>query len=192
MIFVTLGTQDKGFPRLLDAIEKEIKKGTIKEKVIVQAGLTKYKSDNMEIFDFVSTKEFDKLMDEASIVITHGGAGSILTAIKKNKVVIAAARLKKYKEHNNDHQKQIIREFVDEGYILELKDFNKLGKILDKAKTFKVKKFISNTPNMVKLVDDYISNDNHISWYNKYKKYILIFLCVLIVFILIIIFRWCF
>ena len=48
MIFVTLGTQDKGFPRLLDAIEKQIKKGNIKEKVIVQAGLTEYKSKNMK------------------------------------------------------------------------------------------------------------------------------------------------
>ena len=40
MIFVTLGTQDKGFPRLLEAIDKEIEKGNIKEKVVVQAGLT--------------------------------------------------------------------------------------------------------------------------------------------------------
>ena len=35
----------------------------------------------------------------------------------------------KYKEHNNDHQKQIIKEFGDLGYILELRDFNKLGKL---------------------------------------------------------------
>ena len=37
MIFVTLGTQDKGFPRLLEAIDREILNGTIKEKVVVQA-----------------------------------------------------------------------------------------------------------------------------------------------------------
>ena len=48
MIFVTLGTQDKSFTRLLEAIDREIDNGTIKEKVIVQAGLTKYKSKNME------------------------------------------------------------------------------------------------------------------------------------------------
>ena len=52
MIFVTLGTQDKNFDRLLVAIDKEIKKGNIKEKVIVQAGTTNFKSENMEIFDY--------------------------------------------------------------------------------------------------------------------------------------------
>ena len=173
MIFVTLGTQDKGFSRLLEAIDKEIEKGNITEKVVVQAGITKYKSDNMEIIDLVSPDEFDKLMSEASFVITHGGVGSILTAIKHGKVVIAAARLKKYKEHTNDHQKQIVKEFSDRGYILELRDFNKLDKMIEKAKNFKYKKFESNTINMVKLISDYIDNDNHTSWYNKYREVLL-------------------
>ena len=84
----------------------------------------------MEIFDLLPDPEFEKLIDEARLVITHGGAGSILTAIKKNKKVIAAARLAKYKEHHNDHQKQIIGEFVKEGYILELDDFSKLTNVL--------------------------------------------------------------
>ena len=173
MIFVTLGTQDKGFRRLLESIEKEIEKGNIKEKVIVQAGCTKYKSNNMEIIDLVSVDDFDKLISEASLVITHGGVGSILTAIRYGKPVIAAARLKKYKEHTNDHQKQIIKEFSDAGYILELRDFNKLGKMVDKAKNFKAKKFESNTHNMINLISDYIEKDNHTSWYNKYREVLL-------------------
>ena len=172
MIFVTLGTQDKSFERLLKQIDKEIERGIIKEKVIVQAGHTKYESKNMEIFDLVSSEEFEEYMDACNILITHGGAGSILTGIKKKKIVIAAARLSKYKEHNNDHQKQIIKEFSGKGYILELRDFDKLGKVLEKAKTFKPKKFVSNTDNMVKLVSDYIEDCDHISWYNKTKEII--------------------
>ena len=170
MILVVLGTQDKVFPRLLEAVDREIKNGTIKEKVVVQAGQTKYQSDNMEIFDLVPDPEFEKLIDEARIVITHGGAGSILTAIKKNKKVIAAARLAKYKEHHNDHQKQIIEEFAKMGYLLELRDFQKLDVMLEKIKKFKPKKFESNTQNMIKLIDDYIDNSNHIAWYHKYKE----------------------
>lgn len=170
MILVTLGTQDKQFRRLLEAIDLEIEKGNIKDEVIVQAGHTKYSSNNMKIIDFVSTDEFETLMDKCDLVITHGGAGSILSAIKKNKPVIAAARLKKYKEHANDHQKQILKEFSDAGYILELRDFNKLSKLVDKAKKFKTKKFESNTKNMVKLIENYIEDENHISWYNKYRE----------------------
>ena len=63
MIFVTLGTQDKSFKRLLKAVEKEKLNGNIKEKVVVQAGYTKYKSDVMEIFDTISKDEFEEYMD---------------------------------------------------------------------------------------------------------------------------------
>lgn len=173
MIFVTLGTQDKSFTRLLKAIDKEIEKGNIKDKVIVQAGLTKYSSPNMEILDLVSEDEFDKLVDECDLLITHGGAGSILAGIKRNKKIIAAARLAKYKEHTNDHQKQIIKEFSNKGYILELRDFNSLGKLIEKSKSFKPKKFTSNTDNMIKLISNYIEEENHISWYNKYREVLL-------------------
>ena len=173
MIFVTLGTQDKGFPRLLEAIDKQIEKGNIKEKVIVQAGLTEYESDNMKIFDLVPQSEFDNYIDEASLIITHGGAGSILTAVKKGKKVIAAARLAKYKEHNNDHQLQIVKEFSDKGYILELDDFDQLDKVLKKAKTFKPKKYISNTKHIEELVTKYIEDYDNISWFNKYRLFII-------------------
>ncbi len=173
MIFVTLGTQDKSFVRLLKAIDREIEKGTIKEKVIVQAGLTKYSSPNMEILDLVSEEQFDELVDKCDLLITHGGAGSILAGIKKNKKIIAAARLAKYKEHTNDHQKQIIKEFSNKGYIIEMRDFNQLGKLIEKSKTFKPKKFISNTKNMEKLITDYIEQENNISWYNKYREVLL-------------------
>ena len=170
MIFVTLGTQDKDFSRLLKAIDKEIENGTIKEKVIVQAGHTKYESKNMEIFDLIPTDEFNEIIEKCDLIITHGGVGNILSAIKKNKPVIAAARLKKFKEHTNDHQKQIIGEFSKQGYILELRDFGKVGKMVEKAKTFKAKKFKSNTKNMIKLIEDYIEEDNHTSWFNKCRE----------------------
>ena len=63
MIFVTLGTNDESFERLLKAIDKEIEKGTIKERVVVQAGCTKYESKNMEIIDLIPREEFDKYQD---------------------------------------------------------------------------------------------------------------------------------
>ena len=85
MILVTLGTQDKKFDRLLKAIDKEIENKNIKEKVIVQAGYTKYKSNNMEIFDLVSEEKLEKLIKQCDLLITHGGVGSILLGIRNNK-----------------------------------------------------------------------------------------------------------
>ena len=170
MIFVTLGTQDKTFERLLKAMDKSIEKGEIKEKVIVQAGNTKYESKNMEILDLISPDKFQQLVDECDLLITHGGVGSILSAVKQGKKVIAAPRLKKYNEHVNDHQKQIIKEFAKDGYIIELEDMDKLGEALQKAKKFKPKKFKSHTKEMINLVEGIIEKENHISWYNKIKE----------------------
>lgn len=95
MILVTLGTQDKDFSRLLKAIDNEIEKKHITDKVIVQAGTTKYESNNMEIFDLISKDELSKLVEKCDLLITHGGVGSILDGIKNNKKIIAAARIKK-------------------------------------------------------------------------------------------------
>ena len=159
MIFVTLVTQDKLFTRLLRDIDNEIKKGHIKEKVIVQAGITKYETNDMEMHDLLDKDEFDKYIKECDLLITHGGVGSILTGLKNNKVVIAAPRLAKYNEHMNNHQQQIIDRFSSEGYILPYNDGDDLGAILIKAKTFKPKKYLSNTNNMIKIIKNYIDNN---------------------------------
>lgn len=159
MILVTLGTQDKSFKRLLDAIQKEIDKCNIKDKVVVQAGCTEYESKDMEIFDLIDRDKFTDLIKECDLLITHGGVGSILTGLKNNKKVIAAPRLSQYKEHTNDHQLQIIEKFDNSGLILPLYDFENLEKVLKSVKTFKPKKYKSNTKNMIKLIEDYIDNN---------------------------------
>ncbi len=156
MIFVTLGTNDESFERLLKALDKEIEKGTIKEKVIVQAGCTKYESPNMEILDLVPQEKFEQLVSECSLLITHGGVGSILTGINKGKKVIAVPRLAKYKEHGNDHQLQIVENFSERKYILAVKDLNKLGRTIEKAQSFKPQKFVSNTNNIINMIENYI------------------------------------
>lgn len=182
MILVTLGTQDKSFKRLLKSIDKEIENKNIKEEVIVQAGYTKFKSNNMKIFDLVSPRKLDSLMKDASIIITHGGVGSILGALKYNKPVIAAARLSRYREHTNDHQKQIVKEFAKRGYLIELKDFSKLSEALKIAKKFKPVKYKSNNKEFKKLISSYIDED-YTSWWNKYKYFILLIIIILIIFL---------
>lgn len=156
MILVTLGTQDKGFERLLNAIQKQIDNGNIKDKVVVQAGHTKFESKDMEIFDLIPMDKFEDLIKSCDLLITHGGAGSILTGLKNNKIVIAGARLEKHKEHNNDHQLQLLKNFEELGYILNLIDFDKLDEVLIKSKTFVPKKYESNTDNLKKIVESYI------------------------------------
>ena len=159
MIFVALGTQDKSFTRLLETIERQIEMGNIKDKVIVQAGYTKFISDKMEIFDYISMSEFEKNIDKCDLFITHGGVGNILTALQKGKKIIAAPRLAKYKEHTNDHQIQIVNSMAEGGYLLKFDEQANMTEVLEKAKTFKPKKWHSNTDKFNHKLLEYINGN---------------------------------
>lgn len=143
MIFVSLGTNDKSFERLLLKIDKEISLGNIKDNVIVQSGFTKFSSDNMEVIDLMSMDEFKKNISDCDILITHGGVGTILDGLKLGKKIIAFPRLSKYKEHANDHQVQIINEFYESGYILT-GEVDNLVDLINRSKSFKPKAYRSN------------------------------------------------
>lgn len=156
MILVMLGTQNNSFNRLLEEIEKNIKNGTITEKVKVQAGYTKFETPNMDIFDFISNDEIDKLQNEANLIITHGGVGSIVSSIKKGKKVIAIPRLHKYAEHVNDHQKEIVKMFNQKGYIIGIDDVKELKKALQKAKDFVPNKYENNNEKMLETISEFI------------------------------------
>ena len=159
MILVTLGTQDKPFVRLLETIDNLINLKVIDEEVNVQAGLTEYQSKNMHIFDFLSTIEFNELLAQADIVISHGGVGTIISAIKENKPVIVAPRLKEYGEHTNNHQVEIIKKLSNAGCILPLWNMDELTNTLILARSFKPEPFASNTDNIINLITTYI--DKH-------------------------------
>lgn len=159
MILVLLGTQNNSFHRLLEEIQKNIKNGNIKEKIVVQKGYTKFESQDMEIYDQLPSDELKKLIDKANIVITHGGVGSIITSIEKGKKVIAAPRLKKYKEHVNDHQLDIINSFSEMGYIIGIHEVEELGEALKRVEKFEPKKYVQNTGNIIKIVEDFIDNN---------------------------------
>lgn len=157
MVYVSLGTQDKKFPRLLQEVDKMIEKGIIKDEVIAQIGQTKYESKNMKLYDYLSKEDVLKYMKESRFIITHGGVGTILDALKLNKKVIAVARLKLYKEHVNDHQLQIIKEFTKLGYILD--GTYDLEKALFDVNEFIPNQYVSNNENFVNLIEEYIKNN---------------------------------
>lgn len=157
MIFVTLGTQDKTFERLLIEIDELIAQKVISDEVVVQSGNTKYESKNMTVFDFINMEEFEHYISKCDILITHGGVGSILSGINHGKKVIAVARLAKYKEHENDHQLQIISEFVDKNLILGCSEVSEIKNKFSKIDDFIVKKYDSNNQMFCQLINDLIS-----------------------------------
>ena len=163
MILVTLGTQDKKFYRLIKEIDKLVTEKKIEDEVIVQAGSSAtFKTESVKLLDLIPMKEFDDLLDKCDLLITHGGVGTILSGLKKNKKIIAVPRLKKYKEHVNDHQVQIVNNFTDEGYILKVDNISTLFDVIKYSKVFKPKKYKNNNKKFVndlsKEIDKYLED----------------------------------
>ena len=158
MILVLLGTQNNSFHRLLEEVEKNIEDKTIKEEVIVQAGYTKYESNKMKIMDLMSKEQLAEFQEEATLIITHGGVGSIVSSIEKGKKVIAVPRMHEYGEHVNNHQKEIVEDFNNKGYIIGIENVEDLKGAIIKSKTFEPVKYQPNNQKMLKIIENFIEN----------------------------------
>ena len=160
MILVLLGTQNNSFHRLLEKMDELIEKNVIQEKVIVQAGHTKYESKNMKIFSLIPQEELEKYQEKADLIITHGGVGSIVSSIKLGKKVIAIPRLHKYQEHVNDHQKQIVESFSKKRYIIGINDVEELEEAIHKAYEFVPNKYETKEGEnrIIKIIEKFIEN----------------------------------
>lgn len=152
MIFVTLGTQDKPFKRLIDYFENS----DINDEIIVQAGFTEYTSNKLKIYKYIGKDDFDKYIKEADYIVCHGGVGTIVNCLENDKKVLVVPRLSKYGEHQNDHQLQIASVYGQKGYILVMNDGDDIKEKLEELKTFKPKKFISNNKIFVSKLKKYI------------------------------------
>lgn len=158
MIFVTLGTQDKSFERLLKSVDELILSGAVKEEVIVQAGFTQFFSKRMKIFDYISMDEFDEYINNCSLLITHGGVGSILAGCVAGKKVLAVARKAEFDEHENDHQAQIVKEFDRRGYIIGCMDAVELKSAYEKVSEFSPVEFHPNNDRICMMISKFIEN----------------------------------
>lgn len=105
MIFVTVGTGDRGFDRLIRAVDRN--SSEINEPIRAQIGRGEYTPINIDWFRFTSEEEIHTLYRTASVVVAHAGAGTLLTALSYQKPIVVLPRREKFKEHNDDHQMQL-------------------------------------------------------------------------------------
>lgn len=159
MILVTVGTQDKAFTRLMDALEQQIQTGLIQDEILVQSGYTQFSSAHMRVQAYFSQDELDQARQAADLIITHGGVGSILDGLKLGKRIIGVARLKQYKEHINDHQEEILKQFEADGHLLWCQDFSQLHNYIQQAQTFTPKPYPFNNQTLIEVIAGLIDQD---------------------------------
>lgn len=131
MIFVTVGTHEQPFNRLVKAIDKLKKDGVITEDVIMQTGYSTYEPKYCKWDKLIPYDEMVKNVENARIVITHGGPASFIMPLQIGKTPIVVPRQKKFDEHVNDHQVEFARNVAERmGTIILVEDINKLGEII--------------------------------------------------------------
>jgi UDP-N-acetylglucosamine transferase subunit ALG13 len=156
MIFITLGSQKFQYNRLLKAVDRLVEDGTIADKVFAQIGYSDYEPQNYDFKHFLDRDEFSKMTSESDIVITHGGTGAIIGAVKKGKKVIAVPRRAKYGEHVDDHQLQIVGQFKELNLICECDNAEKIGESLEIVKKTTYKGYVSNTQTIIESIVEFI------------------------------------
>lgn len=110
MIFVTVGTHEQPFDRLLRVIDNMVENKQINEEVIVQKGYSDYELKNCKSYKLIDYNEMQKYIDDARIVVTHGGPASFIAPISIGKIPVVVPRKKIYNEHVNDHQLEFARQ----------------------------------------------------------------------------------
>lgn len=157
MIFVILGTQKFQLNRLLKTLDMYIEQNLIEEEIIAQIGNSDYTPVHYTYKQFFDKEEFDSYIEKASLVITHSGVGSIITAINVRKPIIVYPRLAKYKEHVDDHQLDIARAFGKKNYVLCCNEEDQLIDLIHKGRDCELAIYTSKREQIIDIVSEFLA-----------------------------------
>lgn len=131
MIFVTVGTHEQPFNRLIKEVDRLKKEGIITDEVFIQTGFSTYEPQYCDWKNIISYSEMEDYMNRADIIITHGGPATFMGAIAKGKKPIVVPRQEKFGEHVNDHQLEFAEQVSERfGSIVVVEEINELQNYL--------------------------------------------------------------
>lgn len=154
MVFVTAGTHEQPFDRLMREIERLVVAGAL-EDVVVQYGYSTVQPAGCRCEKFLSYEEMLQCFAEADIVITHGGPSTFIEAMSYGKTPIVVPRQAAFREHINDHQVVFVRQFSE-----------RVGGIIPVLEMVKLSAAIEN----VCMVDTCLTGSNNIEFCRKLSK----------------------
>lgn len=160
MIFITVGSRSFQFDRLLKAVDLAVENCEISDEIFGQIGSSTYKVKNYQTVDFLDRKEFNQKLNDCDIVLTHGGTGVIVNALKMGKRVVAVPRLAMYHEVVDDHQFQLVKAFEKLGMVTGCYDCDRIGEAIVAAKQKEIKPYESNTQVIIDSIEDLITSEN--------------------------------
>lgn len=154
MIFVTVGTHEQQFNRLISEIDRLKGERAFDDEVIIQKGFSTYEPRNCRIFELLSYEDMQSYQKEARIIITHGGPASFIYPLTIGKMPIVVPRQKKFDEHVNDHQLEFCKQLKERDFpitlIENIQDLQNAILSYDSQSL----SFVSNTENFVRAFEE--------------------------------------
>ena len=155
MIFVTVGTHEQPFNRLIRYIDKRKEKGLIREEVIIQTGYSTYEPRYCRFSKLFPYSEMCRFVKEARIVITHGGPSSFIMPLQEGKIPIVVPRQKRYGEHVNNHQLEFCRAIEERsGNIIVVEEVRELKRAI-----LRYDKIVAEMPSSIKSHNDIFNEE---------------------------------
>jgi UDP-N-acetylglucosamine transferase subunit ALG13 len=124
-----VGTQ-LPFDRLVRVVDEWAGR-TGRTDVVAQVGPGKFVPQYIQAQPYISPPQFARNVDEAELIISHAGMGTILNALGVGKPILVLPRLAKLGEHRNDHQLATARRFKELGRIMVAMDEADMSAQLD-------------------------------------------------------------
>ncbi len=130
MIFVTVGTHEQQFNRLIKFMDDW---ATVHdEEVVIQSGYSTYKPSKAKSNKIYAYDEMKSYVKDARVVITHGGPSSFIAPLQIGKIPIVVPRRKEFGEHVNNHQVDFCNIVAErKKNIIVVNDLSELGTIID-------------------------------------------------------------
>jgi UDP-N-acetylglucosamine transferase subunit ALG13 len=118
MIFVTVGTERYPFDRLLQFVDFAVQKNNVMDEIIFQLGPSFYQPKRGQVKKFLPFTTMREHLKNASLVITHGGVGTVNLCLSLGKKPLVCPRRKSLREAIDDHQLYYSRFMEEKGYLL--------------------------------------------------------------------------
>jgi UDP-N-acetylglucosamine transferase subunit ALG13 len=118
MIFVSVGTHEAPFDRMLLAVDEL----GLDERLVVQYGPSGIRIEGAEEADYLPFDEVVQYIREARAVLMHAGVGSVMIALANGKRPIVMARRHQFGEHVDDHQLELARRLETIGLVTVVED----------------------------------------------------------------------
>ncbi|NOR15435.1 MAG: hypothetical protein GQ544_07010 [Candidatus Aminicenantes bacterium] len=127
MIFVTVGTHEQPFDRLVKEVDRLKQEGKIVEEVFIQTGYSTHEPRYCEHKKFISLDEMNERIRHSRVVITHGGPGSIMSVLYNGKIPIVVPRQKTFSEHVDNHQMVFAKKLEEHNQIISVYDIKDIA-----------------------------------------------------------------